>query len=97
MTKTSFAWLTEVIDFDSLEEALNFIKEHDKKSHFMFTEVNEDADGCTITDETIGILFAEYGKYVCYHDCECVFGDKEVDGYYSVEMKSRYKDFECGW
>lgn len=97
MKKTTFAWLTEVIDFDNLEEALRFIAEHNNKSAFMFTDVNDsDVDGSMLVGE-YAVLFAEYGKYVTYQDYKCIFGEKVVDGYYSVEMKSRYKDFECGW
>jgi hypothetical protein len=89
MKRVSFAWVTEVIDFDNHNEAIKFVQNNLDKG-WLFHDYNPDKYATKPYDheEDYQIKMEEYlSKFVTQSDEEL----------WTVQVQKPYGKYECGW
>lgn len=102
MKRVSFAWITEVIDFDSRSEAIKFVENNLDKG-WLFHDYNPDKyiNKPYSFDADYQIKMEEYlSKFIAHTQSNGTtysFGNKDVREFWTVEVQKPYGKYNSGW
>ena len=102
MKRVAFAWVTEIIDFDSYYDAISYLENNqDKGWKFRDFHPKEYAEKPYNHDVCYHVKMARYlEKFINHTDADGMtyaFGDKDVEEYWTVEVQKPYGKYNCGW
>lgn len=103
MKKVTFAWITEIIDFDNHKEAINFIlKNQDKGWLFTDYQPNVYIQKPFSFEEDYESKMEKYlDKFISHTEPKdgtiYCFNNKEVKEFWTIEVRKPYRKYNSGW
>lgn len=100
--KVSFAWVTEIIDFNSYYEAVSYVENNEEKNwKFRDFHPKEYAEKPYFHDTNYHVKMERYlNKFISHTELDGLtfeIDGVEVKEYWTVEVQKPYKDYNCGW
>ena len=103
MKKVTFAWITEVIDFDDYKEAIRFVSENQDKG-WLFNDYEPEVYSqkpFSFEEDYTSKLEKYLNKFILHTEPKdgtiYSFRDKEVKEFWTVEVRKPYKEYNTGW
>lgn len=102
MEKVAFAWITEIIDFDSYYDAVSYLENNqDKGWKFRDFHPKDYAEKPYFHDKCYHTKMAKYlEKFIQHTELDGLtvdFDGVDVDEYWTVEVQKPYGNYNCGW
>lgn len=103
MKRVAFAWVTKIIDFETYQEACDYVINGLKNKPWNFKEQNDTGIYSMpfSFEENYQERLNQYaGRYIYHTSADSstyCFGNKEVTEYWSVEVNIPYGKYNSGW
>ena len=102
MQKVAFAWVTEIIDFDSYYDAISYLENNqDKGWKFRDFHPRDYVEKPYHHDTCYHVKMARYfEKFINHTELDGLtvdIGGIEVNEYWTVEVQKPYGEYNCGW